>query len=67
MKTIKELREETTSELNKILEQLMKDSFKLRIQRANGALQQTHHFRNIRRSVARVLTVLNEKKKRGES
>ena len=40
---------------------LKKESFNLRFQQATGALENTARMRSVRRDVARVLTVLNQK------
>lgn len=57
----KDLREKTPDELREQLLQLKKEAFNLRFQRATGAMENTARVRQVRRDVARVLTVLNEK------
>ncbi len=56
-----ELREKTLDQLREQLEELKKESFNLRFQQASGALENTARMRQVRRDVARVKTVLNQK------
>jgi large subunit ribosomal protein L29 len=56
-----ELREKSVEELNKELEDLLREGFNLRMQAGSGQLGQSHLLRANRRSQARVLTVLKEK------
>ena len=58
---IKEIREKSIEELESELEKLKKESFNLRFQKAGGQLENTARVRFVRRSIARVLTVLNSK------
>lgn len=60
MKAI-ELREQSVDELQQSLLSLLKDQFNLRMQKATGQLAQTHLLGQVRRDIARVKTVLNEK------
>lgn len=60
-KDTKALREETISELNTTLENLLRERLRLRMKKANGTLEKTHDFKVIRRSIARILTILAEK------
>lgn len=60
MKTT-ELREKSVEELNKELIDLLKEQFNLRMRKATGQLNQSHLVSKVRRDVARVKTVLNEK------
>jgi large subunit ribosomal protein L29 len=60
MKT-SELREQSLEELNKTLEKLLEQQFKLRMQKATGQLGQTHLLGATRRDIARVKTVLQQK------
>ena len=57
----KELREKSVEELNTELLNLLREQFNLRIRAASGQLQQTHLLKQVRRDVARVKTLLNEK------
>ena len=61
-----ELREKTPDELDEQLALLKKELFNLRFQKASGQSESTARMRTARRDVARVKTVVNEKKKLGE-
>jgi len=56
-----DLRDKTPDELRDELERLKKEAFNLRFQAATGQLENTARMRDVRRDVARVKTVLNEK------
>ncbi len=56
-----ELRNKSAEELRDTLSSLKKEQFNLRFQQASGQLENTSRFRELRRDVARVMTVLNEK------
>lgn len=56
-----ELRAKTPEELREQLEALRKEAFNLRFQQATGQLENTGRMRLVRRDVARVKTILNEK------
>jgi large subunit ribosomal protein L29 len=56
-----ELREKSVDELNAALLELTKEQFNLRMQHATGQLNQTHQLKQVRRNIARVKTVLNQK------
>ena len=57
----KELREKSVEELNTELLNLLREQFNLRMQVASGQLHQSHLLKQVRRDVARVKTLLNEK------
>ena len=57
-----ELRKKDQAELKDELLDLLREQFNLRMQRASGQLNKGHLLRNVRRNIARVKTVLNEKK-----
>ena len=57
-----ELRESSVAELNDELVKLRKEQFNLRMQDATGQLTNQDQFRKVRRNIARVKTVLNEKR-----
>ena len=57
-----ELRESSVAELNEELVKLRKEQFNLRMQDATGQLTNQDQFRKVRRDIARVKTVLNEKR-----
>lgn len=56
-----DLREKSVEELNAELIELSKEQFNLRMQHATGQLNQTHQLKQVRRNIARVKTVLNQK------
>ena len=58
---IKDIRDRSTEELKEELEKLKKESFNLRFQKAGGQLENTARVRFVRRTIARILTVLNSK------
>lgn len=57
----KEYREKSASELKQELLELAREQFNLRMQGATNQLTQSHRVRNVRRDIARIKTVLNEK------
>ena len=61
MKKIEELRNLTVEELHTELLSLRKEQFSLRMKKANGSLDKTHLISMVRKSVARVKTMLTEK------
>ena len=61
-----DLRTRTADELNDQLEALGKEGFNLRFQRASGQLENTSRFRQVRREIARIKTVLGARG-RGET
>ena len=58
---IEELKNKTLDQLRSILIYLKKESFNLRFQKANGQLENTARVKVVKRSVARVLTLINSK------
>ena len=56
-----ELNDKTPDQLRDELAALKKEAFNLRFQQATGQLENTARMRQVRRDVARVATVLNEK------
>ena len=57
-----ELREMSLKELEEEYVKLRKEQFNLRFQRASDQLAQTHLIKEARRNVARVNTVIREKR-----
>jgi large subunit ribosomal protein L29 len=57
----KELRAKSIGDLQNEKQSLLREQFNLRIQRATGQLNQNHRFKQIRREVARINTIMNEK------
>jgi len=56
-----ELREKSTEELQKELNSLLREQFNLRMQRGSGQQPRPHLFSRVRKDIARIKTVLNEK------
>jgi len=57
-----DLREKNEAELREELSGLLREQFNLRMQRGIGQLPSPHDLRRVRRDIARVRTVLTEKK-----
>ena len=58
-----ELRELDVEELERRLAETRRELFNLRFQHATGQLENTGQLREVRRNIARLLTVLNQKRK----
>ncbi len=56
-----ELRDKSAEELNNELLALRREQFNMRMQQGGGQLAQPHRMKNVRRDIARVKTVLQEK------
>lgn len=57
----KELRDLSISELNEKLKQLKQELFNLRFQNAIGQLSNSGRIKEVKKSIARVLTIITEK------
>ena len=55
-----ELRDKSRDDLLKELIELRREQFNLRMQQATGQLARADQYRNVRRDIARVKTVLRE-------
>lgn len=62
-----ELKTKSAKELQDELLNLRKEQFNLRMQKATGQLARPSEVQKVRRNIARVKTVLNEKIKSGDS
>ena len=60
-----ELRQKGADELKKELEGLLREQFNLRMQKGSGQSAKADQFKQVRRGIARVKTILNEKAKAG--
>jgi len=60
---ISELRSKSGEELHSELEGLLREQFNLRMQNGLGEKPRPHLFRKVRRDIARLKTILNEKAK----
>lgn len=56
-----ELRNKSEKELSQELVELRREQFNLRMQRGTGQLGNPARFKEVRREIARIKTVLNEK------
>jgi len=65
MKT-SELNDKSMEELQTTLVSLTKDQFNFRMQKSTGQLGQTHLLKAVKKDIARVKTVLNEKSRVSE-
>ena len=59
---LKELRQKSAAELKAHLLDLHKEQFSLRMQKTTGQLAKTHDISRVRREIARVMTLLTDKK-----
>ncbi len=62
-----DVRTKSDDELRTSLVGLRKEAFNLRFQRAGGQLENTARMRGIRRDIARIKTVLTERRAKGAS
>ena len=63
---LEDYRKKTDIELSKELNILLKDRFTLRIQRGSGLNPKPHLFSINKKNIARIKTILNEKKLNGK-
>lgn len=56
-----DMRAKTADELKGELDQLGKERFNLRFQKASGQLENTSRVRQVRRDIARIKTILAER------
>ncbi len=57
-----EMREKSVSELNEHLQTLYRDQFNFRMQNSTGQLGQHHLLTGVKKDIARVKTIITEKK-----
>jgi len=62
-----DMREKNEIELREELSGLLREQFNLRMQRGIGQLPTPHDLRRVRKDIARIKTVMNEKKKDKEA
>jgi large subunit ribosomal protein L29 len=62
-----DLRSRTSDELTEEVETLGKEIFNLRFQRASGQLENTARVRQARRDIARIKTILGERRRQAPS
>lgn len=64
MMQTKELRQMTDAELSSVMHDLKEELFTLRFEKARGKINNPARFKQLRREIARLKTVLNEKEKK---
>ena len=60
-----DLRLKTHDELIQLLRDLKRERLNLRFQQASGQLEKPSRMKEVRRDIARILTILNERKRTG--
>ncbi len=58
-----DLRQKTEDELVEQLHELRREAFNLRFQKASGQLENTARVREVRRDIARIKTILGERRR----
>ena len=66
MKTA-EIKKMTVTQLEKELINFKKEQYNLRFQKVNSQVQNTSRVKIVRRSIAKILTFLNQKKKKKDN
>ncbi|MBQ3374837.1 MAG: 50S ribosomal protein L29 [Erysipelotrichaceae bacterium] len=61
MEKMKEIREQSDLDLNKQIDTLKEELFNLRFQQATGVLENPARIKEIRKTIARIKTVLTER------
>jgi len=61
-----DLRNKSVVDLTKELMELLREQFSLRMQNASGQLSRPHQVKAVRRNIARIKTILNEKAGKAE-
>jgi large subunit ribosomal protein L29 len=61
---VEDFRAKSADELNSELAKLKKEQFNLRFQRANGQLEKTNRVREVRKQIARIMTVMSEQRRK---
>ena len=59
---VEDLRQKTEDELKQQVLDLKKEAFNLRFRRASGQLENTSMVRQVRRDIARIKTILHERR-----
>lgn len=62
-----DIRAKTDDELGSLLIDLKKEQLNLRFQRATGQLENTARVRDVRRGIARIKTVVSERRAKSEA
>ncbi|MDH5424425.1 MAG: 50S ribosomal protein L29 [Gammaproteobacteria bacterium] len=62
----KEYREKSVTDLQQELLELRREQFNLRMQQGVGQVSKNHLFNDVRKNIARLKTIVNEKTKAGD-
>jgi large subunit ribosomal protein L29 len=62
-----DLRQKSAEDLQRELDGLVREQFNLRMQKATGQLSRPDKVKKVRRDIARIKTVLNQKASAGEA
>ncbi len=62
-----ELRQKSADELKLEMDGLLREQFNLRMQKGTGQLSRPDQVNKVRRDIARIKTILNEKSRAGEA
>jgi large subunit ribosomal protein L29 len=62
---LEDLKNKSLDQLQSSLVEFKKEAFNLRFQKANGQLDNTSRVRIVRRSVARIMTLIKQKAQKG--
>ena len=62
---VKEIRDKSNDELLKTLDESKKELFDLRFEKATGSIDNPMRIRELRKTIARILTVLKEREMEG--
>ena len=63
---VNEIRNLTTEELVKKMEEIKEELFNLRFEQATGNLEKPSRIRDLRKTIARIKTVIRERELKGE-
>ena len=58
---LQEIRLKHTTDLKQLLEDLLEEQFKLKMQAATGQLAKSSDFKKVRKDIARIKTIIKEK------
>ena len=58
---LQDIRSKNTSDLKLLLDDLLEEQFKLKMQAATGQLAKSSEFSQVRKNIARIKTIIREK------
>ena len=58
---LQEIRSKNSSDLKLLLDELLEEHFKLKMQAATGQLAKSSEFKKVRKDIARIKTIMKEK------